>query len=177
MGSVGRPAFSGFKFNLTSNFNHEKTEVKYQWKITVARVFSCNKSVHLCSFILCIISCDEQRIIEPFVPEGDRIVLLEEITRKGCSVLKEAGKLITFLPLPENLVWFLSMQVFANHRFSVGSIWLRTTEGEFLYTYLGPNAGYLRNYLSTGLRSTMKCNSAPMHGHPLSPVKFKSTCC
>jgi len=126
----------------------KKTEVKYFQKIAVARSFLLQQVTFICVvFVFFLVSCDEQkRIIEPFVPEGDRIVLLEEITGKGCTNCpkgsREIDNLLTLLP--ENLVVVsIHAGFFANPQiFPLGQYDLRTTEGEFLYNYLGPNAGY-----------------------------------
>ena len=97
--------------------------------------------------ILCIISCDEQkRIIEPFIPTGDRVVLLEEFTGKGCSNCPKGSREIENLLflLPDNLVAVsIHAGFYANPQiFPIGQYDFRTMEGEFLYDYLGPNLGY-----------------------------------
>jgi len=97
--------------------------------------------------VLCIISCDEQkRIIEPFIPAGVRVVLLEEFTGKGCTNCpkgnREIENLLTLLP--DNLIVVsIHAGFFANPQlFPIGQFDFRTMEGEFLFDYLGPNLGY-----------------------------------
>ena len=92
-------------------------------------------------------SCDEQRrVIEPFVPSGNRVVLLEEITGKGCTNCPKGSREIENLlvQFPDNLVVVSNHSgFFANPQFfPLGQYDLRTEEGEFLYSYLGPNLGY-----------------------------------
>jgi thiol-disulfide isomerase/thioredoxin len=87
-----------------------------------------------------------ERTIEPVVPEGERIVLLEEFTGKGCTNCPKGSREI------ENLLSFYGAQVvvvsihanfFANPvQFPLGQFDLRTDEGEQLFDYLGPNLGY-----------------------------------
>lgn len=98
-----------------------------------------------CTVIL--FSCEEnKRVIEPFVPEGDRIILLEEFTGKGCTNCpkgsREIENLLTLFP--ENLVVVsIHAGFFANPQFfPIGQFDLRTDEGELLFDYLGPNSGY-----------------------------------
>lgn len=108
---------------------------------------------HISAFILLLMTmvalpaCDEQRrIIEPFVPAGDRIVLLEEFTGKGCTNCPKGSREIDNLlvQFPENLVVVsLHAGFFADPTvFPLGQYDLRTDEGEFLFSYLGPNLGY-----------------------------------
>jgi hypothetical protein len=92
-------------------------------------------------------SCSEQqRVIEPFVPEGNRVVLLEEFTGKGCTNCPKGSREIEnlLIQFPDNLVAIsLHAGFFANPQFfPLGTYDLRTDEGEFLFDYLGPNLGY-----------------------------------
>jgi len=94
-----------------------------------------------------IISCTEkERVIVPFVPSGNRVVLLEEITGKGCTNCPKGSREIENLltQFPNNLVPVsIHSGFFANPEFfPLGTYDLRTEEGEFLYGYLGPNEGY-----------------------------------
>jgi len=96
--------------------------------------------------VLCIVSCDEQkRIIEPFIPAGDRVVLLEEFTGKGCTNCpkgsREIENLLTLFP--DNLIAVsIHAGFFANPEFfPLGQYDFRTMEGEFLFDYLGPYLG------------------------------------
>lgn len=93
------------------------------------------------------ISCDEQkRAIIPFVPEGDRVILLEEFTGKGCTNCPKGSREIEnlLLQFPENLVAVsIHAGFFANpENFPIGQYDLRTDEGEFLYGYIGSPLGY-----------------------------------
>lgn len=62
--------------------------------------------IAICGVIF-MISCEEnRRVIEPFVPSGNRVVLLEEFTGKGCTQCpkgsRELENLLTLFP--DNLV-------------------------------------------------------------------------
>ncbi len=99
------------------------------------------------SLLLFIVSCTEQqRIIEPFVPEGNRVVLLEEFTGKGCTNCPKGSREIKNLltQFPDNLVAIsIHAGFFANPQFfPLGVYDFRTDEGEYLFDYLGPNLGY-----------------------------------
>ena len=99
------------------------------------------------SLAVCLFSCDEQRrVIVPFVPAGNRIVLLEEFTGKGCSNCPKGSREIENLltVFPDNLVVAsLHAGFFADTAiFKFGQYDLRTMEGEFLYNYLGHPLGY-----------------------------------
>ncbi len=89
---------------------------------------------------------EERRVISPIVPGGDRIILLEEFTGKGCSNCPKGSREIeNLLSLyPENLVVVsIHAGFFANPDFfKIGEHDLRTEEGEALFDYLGPNSGY-----------------------------------
>lgn len=92
-------------------------------------------------------SCDEQRrIIEPFIPAGDRVVLLEEFTGKGCTNCPKGSREIDNLLslFPDNMVVVsIHAGFFADPQtFPIGQYDFRTMEGEFLYNYLGPILGY-----------------------------------
>jgi thiol-disulfide isomerase/thioredoxin len=97
--------------------------------------------------VLFLMSCSEERkVITPIVPGGDRIILLEEFTGKGCSNCpKGSRELENLLSLyGENLVVVsIHAGFFANPTFfNIGTYDLRTDEGEALFDYLGPNSGY-----------------------------------
>lgn len=97
--------------------------------------------------VVILVSCEEQRrVIEPFIPAGNRIVLLEEFTGKGCTNCPKGSREIENLltRFPDNLVVVsLHAGFFANPQiFHIGQYDFRTAEGEILYDYLGPNLGY-----------------------------------
>jgi len=97
--------------------------------------------------LFALVSCEEQeRVIVPFVPSGNRVILLEEITGKGCTNCPKGSREIENLltQYPNNLVAVsIHSGFFANPEFfPLGQYDFRTEEGEFLYTYLGPNEGY-----------------------------------
>jgi len=98
---------------------------------------------------LCLIftGCfEDQKNIEPFVPSGNRVVLLEEFTGKGCTNCprgsRELDNLLT--QFPDNLVAVsLHAGFFANPQFfPLGTYDLRTDEGEFIIDYLSQPIGY-----------------------------------
>jgi hypothetical protein len=97
--------------------------------------------------LLVVSGCDENRRgIVPFVPEGNRVVLLEEITGKGCTNCPKGSREIDNLltQFPNNLVVVsIHAGFFANpQQFPVGQYDLRTEEGEFLIDYLTQPVGY-----------------------------------
>ena len=97
--------------------------------------------------LFALVSCEEQeRVIVPFVPSGNRVILLEEITGKGCTNCPKGSREIENLltQYPDNLVAVsIHAGFFANPEFfPLGEYDFRTEEGEFLYNYLGPNEGY-----------------------------------
>jgi len=101
----------------------------------------------LLSAISILYSCTEkERVIIPLVPSGNRVILLEEITGKGCTNCPKGSREIENLltQFPDNLVPVsIHSGFFANPEFfPLGTYDFRTTEGEFLYGYLGPNEGY-----------------------------------
>lgn len=96
---------------------------------------------------MAIQSCSEnRRVIEPFVPTGDRVVLIEEFTGKGCTNCPKGSRELDnlLLQFPNNLIAVsIHAGFFANPQFfPLGIYDLRTDEGEFLFDYLGPNLGY-----------------------------------
>jgi len=105
------------------------------------------KNFYIIITFFTIISCEEkERVIVPFVPSGNRVILLEEITGKGCTNCPKGSREIENLltQYPDNLVAVsIHSGFFANPEFfPLGEYDLRTEEGEFLYNYLGPNEGY-----------------------------------
>lgn len=103
----------------------------------------------ICSFGLLLVfsACDEQRrVIEPFVPAGNRVVLLEEFTGVGCTNCPKGSREIENLlkQFPDNLIAVsIHAGFFADtNTFHFGKYDFRTEEGEFLFGYLGPNLGY-----------------------------------
>ncbi len=98
-------------------------------------------------FILVLVSCDEQRrIIEPFIPSGDRVVLLEEFTGKGCTNCPKGSREIENLLVtnPNNLIAVsIHAGFFANPlQFNLGQYDLRAPQSQELLELLGPIDGY-----------------------------------
>lgn len=100
-------------------------------------------------FAICILlsGCFEnQKVIEPFVPSGSRVVLIEEFTGKGCTNCPKGSRELENLltQFPDNLVAVsLHAGFFANPQFfPLGEYDLRTDEGEFLISYLSQPVGY-----------------------------------
>ncbi len=89
---------------------------------------------------------EKQRVIEPFVPSGNRVVLIEEFTGKGCTNCPKGSRELENLltQFPNNLVAVsLHAGFFANPaQFPLGIYDLRTDEGEFLIDYLSQPIGY-----------------------------------
>lgn len=89
---------------------------------------------------------EQQRVIEPFVPSGNRVVLIEEFTGKGCTNCPKGSRELENLltQFPNNLVAVsLHAGFFANPaQFPVGIYDFRTDEGEFLINYLSQPIGY-----------------------------------
>lgn len=97
--------------------------------------------------ILFTFSCDEQRrIIEPFVPSGNRVVLLEEFTGKGCTNCPKGSREIENLLVsyPNNLIAVsIHAGFFANPvQFPYGQYDLRSPQAQDLLDLLGPIDGY-----------------------------------
>jgi hypothetical protein len=89
---------------------------------------------------------EKERGVVPFVPSGNRVVLLEEFTGKGCTNCPKGSRELENLltQFPNNLV-AVSMHAgfFANPQiFPLGQYDLRTEEGEFLINYLSQPIGY-----------------------------------
>lgn len=83
--------------------------------------------IAICAIIFTI-ACDEnERIIEPFVPTGNRVVLLEEFTGKGCTQCPKGSREI------ENL-----LTLFPNNLIAV-SIHAGPFANPASYPQLGPN--------------------------------------
>jgi len=100
-------------------------------------------------FLLCLVlsSCyEQQKVIEPFVPSGNHVVLLEEFTGKGCTNCPKGSRELENLltQFPNNLVAVsLHAGFFANPQFfPLGNYDLRTDEGELLINYLSLPIGY-----------------------------------
>jgi len=93
-----------------------------------------------------ILACQEKRTIQPVVPGGNRIVLLEEFTGKGCTNCPKGSREIdNLLAIYDTNLVVVSIHAgfFANpDYFDVGTYDLRTGEGENIFTMLGPNIGY-----------------------------------
>ncbi|MDX1406894.1 MAG: Omp28-related outer membrane protein [Saprospiraceae bacterium] len=114
--------------------------------------------------IVLLVACKEDRVIEPVVPAGDRVVLLEEFTGKGCTNCPKGSREIeNLLSLySENLVAVsIHAGFFADPAFfPLGQYDLRTEEGEALFDYLGPNFGY-----PAGIVNRREFNGYLQHGH------------
>src|SRR5687767_5465765 len=110
------------------------------------------KSWSLFQYILIVltvvfISCEEQkRVIEPFIPSGERVVLLEEFTGKGCNNCpkgsREIENLLTLFP--DNLV---AVSIHAGHfadpgSFPLGIYDLRSPQHQEILELLSPIIGY-----------------------------------
>jgi hypothetical protein len=98
-------------------------------------------------FLISLISCEEkERVIVPFVPSGNRVVLLEEFTGVGCTNCPKGSREIANLltQFPDNLVAVsIHAGFFADTSiFNFGKYDFRTEQGEFLYGYMAPNEGY-----------------------------------
>jgi len=109
--------------------------------------FSLVSASGMLALCLMFTSCfEDQKNIEPFVPSGNRVVLLEDFTGKGCTNCpkgsRELDNLLT--QFPNNLVAVsLHAGFFANPQFfPLGEYDLRTDEGEFLIDYLSQPIGY-----------------------------------
>lgn len=92
-------------------------------------------------------ACEEQyRVIEPFIPSGNRVILLEEFTGKGCTNCPKGSREIENLLslFPDNLVAVsIHAGFFANPAFfPLGQYDLRAPQSEELFELLRPNVGY-----------------------------------
>ncbi len=99
------------------------------------------------SLCLVLTGCfEQQKVIEPLVPSGNRVVLLEEFTGKGCTNCPKGSRELEnlLIQFPNNLVAVsLHAGFFANPQFfPLGTYDLRTDEGEFLIEYLSQPIGY-----------------------------------
>lgn len=100
----------------------------------------------LLAIVVLLAACDGHRVVEPFVPSGNRIVLLEEFTGKGCTNCPKGSRELENLlaQFPNNLAvvsihaGFFADPVF----FPLGQYDFRTSEGEDLFSYLGPPLFY-----------------------------------
>lgn len=97
--------------------------------------------------LISLISCEEkERVIVPFVPSGNRVVLLEEFTGKSCTNCPKGSREIENLltQFPNNLISVsIHAGYFANQDLlPLGIYDFRTEEGDFLYGYLGAPFGY-----------------------------------
>lgn len=95
------------------------------------------------SGIIALSSCEEQRrVIDPFVPSGTRVVLLEEFTGKGCTNCPKGSREIENLLslFPDNLV---AVSIHAGHFadpaiFPLGEYDLRAPQSAELLDLLSP---------------------------------------
>lgn len=91
-------------------------------------------------------SCQKERMVSPVVPGGERIVLLEEFTGKGCTNCPKGSRVIDdLLSVYDSNLVVVSIHAgfFANPQFfPLGEYDLRTEEGEKIFSMLGPNSGY-----------------------------------
>ena len=132
-----------FQFLITTHFNFATMIKKVNTQHTRSQLLK------ICSFGLLLVftACDEQRrVIEPFVPAGNRVVLLEEFTGVGCTNCPKGSREIENLltQFPNNLIAVsIHAGFFADTNiFNFGKYDFRTEEGQFLFGYLGPNLGY-----------------------------------
>lgn len=93
-----------------------------------------------------LLSACHTRMISPVVPGGERVVLIEEFTGKGCTNCpKGTRELENLLSIYGDKLVVVSIHAnfFANPQFfPLGKYDLRTDEGEQLFNYLGPVFGY-----------------------------------
>lgn len=146
-------------------------------------------SFSVLGLVFLLIGCDEQRrMIVPFVPTGDRVVLLEEFTGKGCTNCPKGSREIDNLLLqyPDNLIAVsIHARFFANpENFPIGIYDLRTDEGELLYDYLAPNFGYpsgvvnrsfFGQFLQIGLQQWASAISSEIQIPPSIEVEIEHT--
>lgn len=133
-----------------------------------------NRSIQLLSLariiaissVILITSCEENRkVIEPFVPSGNRIVLIEEFTGKGCTQCpkgsRELENLLTLFP--DNLVAVsIHAGPFANPASypELGPNDLRSPQAQDLFNLLSPILFYPtgavnRTLVSGGMQLTL----------------------
>lgn len=90
--------------------------------------------------------CEEKRIIEPFIPSGNRVVLLEEFTGIGCTNCPKGSREIENLLVtyPNNLIAVsIHAGFFADTvQFPYGQYDLRSPQAQDLLDLLGPIDGY-----------------------------------
>ena len=104
------------------------------------------KYIVLIASMFVVLGCQKTRVIEPVVPAGDRVVLLEEFTGKGCTNCPKGSREIdNLLSIYDTNLVVVSIHAgfFANPLFfPVGDYDMRTDEGEEIYSMLAPNSGY-----------------------------------
>jgi hypothetical protein len=97
------------------------------------------------------------------VPSGERIVLIEEFTGKGCTNCpKGSRELENLISIFQDQLVVVSIHAgfFADpSEFPLGQYDLRTDEGEAIYSMLGPNFGY-----PAGVVNRRKFNNSFQHG-------------
>ena len=85
-------------------------------------------------------------MINPIIPAGERVVLLEEFTGKGCTNCPKGSREIDNLLSiygDQLVVVSIHANFFADPaEFPVGQYDFRTDEGEEIFNLLGPNFGY-----------------------------------
>ena len=95
---------------------------------------------------IALLGCQKYRYVDPIVPGGDRVVLLEEFTGKGCTNCPKGSREIdNLLAVYDSNLVVVSIHAgfFANPQFfPLGEHDLRTTEGEEIFSLLAPNIGY-----------------------------------
>ncbi len=126
-----------------THFNYSAMIKKENTSVILNRMYK----VCLFGLLLVISGCDEQwRVIEPFVPSGNRVVLLEEFTGIGCTNCPKGSREIENLltQFPDNLIAVsIHAGYFADTSiFSFGKYDFRTEEGTLVYDYLKPILGY-----------------------------------
>jgi len=98
------------------------------------------KQFLIIAFFCFLMACQERRDIQPVVPGGDRIVLLEEFTGKGCTNCPKGSREIeNLLAIYDSNLVVVSIHAgfFANPDFfDLGQYDLRTEEGENIFAGL-----------------------------------------
>ncbi len=102
--------------------------------------------VLICALFVLSLGCQKKETIVPVVPGGDRVVLLEEFTGKGCTNCPKGNREIdNLLALYDSNLVVVSIHAgtFADpFFFPVGQYDLRTDDGNSIFQMLGPNLGY-----------------------------------
>ena len=96
--------------------------------------------------ILLLTGCQKKETVEPLQPAGDKVVLIEEFTGKGCTNCPKGNREIdNLLALYDSNLVVVSIHAgtFADPEFfPLGEYDLRTEDGNKIFQMLGPNLGY-----------------------------------